>query len=211
MGILLLSACSYNGDGENKGIQASPTAVPASANNQATTVNVIATTNIVADWASNIGDGGRVKITSLLSAGTDPHSFVPTVGDVAQIVDADLILSIGPALEDRWFQELIRNASDDHSKLVVLGEVVGPIELIGTPERHGEHGDGLFDPHFWFDPQLVKLASNEITARLSELDPHGSANYIANASAFNQQLDQLDQWIEDQIDQVPTERRILVT
>ena len=52
-------------------------------------------------------------------------------------------------------------------------EAIEEIEHL-TEEGEGEHeghGHGIFDPHFWFDPLRVKMAVNEIAARLSELDP----------------------------------------
>ena len=76
---------------------------------------------------------------------------------------------------------------------------------------HEGHGHGVEDPHFWFDPLRVKLAVNEITARLSVLDPDGADGYVANASEYNAQLDELDAWTLVQIATVPDSRRLLVT
>ena len=52
-------------------------------------------------------------------------------------------------------------------------------------EEHEGHGHGIEDPHFWFDPIRVKIAVDEIAARLSGLDPDRSSAYSANASAYN--------------------------
>ena len=56
-------------------------------------------------------------------------------------------------------------------------------------EGDGDHGDheghahGTFDPHFWFDPIRVKIAVNEIAARLSGIEPQNASVYFQNASA----------------------------
>ena len=78
-------------------------------------------------------------------------------------------------------------------------------------DEHEGHGHGVEDPHFWFDPFRVKLAVNEITARLSVLDPDGADGYVANASEYNAQLDELDEWTQEQVASVPDSQRFLVT
>ena len=79
-----------------------------------------------------------------------------------------------------------------------------------TSEGEG-HGHGIHDPHFWFDPLRVKLAVNDIAARLSVIDPDGRATYTSNASAYNAQLDELHAWTQEQVAAVPEEHRFLVT
>ncbi len=78
-------------------------------------------------------------------------------------------------------------------------------------DKHEGHGHGVNDPHFWFDPLRVKLAVNDISTRLSALDPERSAAYGANAAAYNARLDELHAWTEEQVSTVPEERRLLVT
>ena len=92
-------------------------------------------------------------------------------------------------------------------------EAIEEIEHL-TEEGEGEHeghGHGIFDPHFWFDPLRVKMAVNDIAARLSELDPSRSDDYAANAAAYNARLDELHDWTLEQVAVVPQERRLLVT
>lgn len=76
---------------------------------------------------------------------------------------------------------------------------------------HDDHAHGEFDPHFWFDPIRVKVAVNELAERLAEEDPAGAALYADNAAAYNAELDELHAWIEEQVAQIPAERRALVT
>ena len=81
----------------------------------------------------------------------------------------------------------------------------------GGEEEHEGHGHGLEDPHFWFDPLRVKIAVDDIAARLSGLDPDRGGVYSANASAYNARLDELHSWTEEQVSVVPEERRLLLT
>ena len=175
---------------------------------------MVVTTNIVADWVENIG-GDHVEVFSLLPVGADPHAFQPGAKDVAKIADADLVLSVGLGLEESWLKELLRNAARDPSTIVELGEVVDPIEFA---ESHREEvavleelDHGIHDPHFWFDPLRVKRAVNDIASRLSVLDPDRDDTFSANGSAYNEQLDELHAWTEEQVGTVPKDRRLLVT
>ena len=203
-------------------------------------IQVVTTTNFVADWARVVG-GDRVEVFSLLPVGGDPHHFQPGPRDVARVADADLVLSVGLYLEAAWLAELLHNASADESKIVALGESVDPIEFAmddmhddhegegdHEDEGNGDHGDhedegdgdhgdheghahGTFDPHFWFDPIRVKIAVNEIAARLSGIEPQNASVYFQNAADYGEQLDELHAWIQEQVSTVEPERRLLVT
>ena len=93
------------------------------------------------------------------------------------------------------------------------GDAIQEIEHLASEgeDEHAGHGHGLEDPHFWFDPLRVKLAVNDIAARLSMLDPDRGDTYSANASAYNARLDELHAWSEQQAATVPEDRRLLVT
>ncbi len=215
-------------------------------------IQVVTTTNFVADWARVVG-GSRVEVFTLLPVGGDPHTFLPGARDVAQVADADVVFTVGLGLEGEWLHELVHNASADESKIVALGESVDPIEFTmvdmhddhGDEDEHGhaededEHGHaedeegddheaeghddhsdedgheghahGLLDPHFWFDPIRVKVAVNEVAARLSAIDPDNANVYFQNASEYGEQLDELHAWIQEQVATVEPERRLLVT
>ena len=94
-----------------------------------------------------------------------------------------------------------------------VGDALEAIEDLTSEgeDKHEGHGHGVNDPHFWFDPLRVQLAVNDISTRLSALDPERSAAYAANAAAYNARLDELHAWTEEQVSTVPEERRLLVT
>lgn len=194
-------------------------------------INVVTTSNIVADWARAVGRD-RVEVFSLLPPNADPHTFQPGARDITRVADADLVLSVGLSLEGSWMEDLIRNAASDSSGIVALGEALDPIEfadLQGDSDHdsdsvsvrhdsdsgHNSDGDadghGSLDPHFWFDPLRVKQAVDQIAAQLSAIDPDGSDLYRANSDAYSRELDFLHAWIQGEVMKVPEERRLLVT
>ena len=109
------------------------------ASESATTIRIVTTTNILADWAENIG-GDHVEVFSLVPAGADPHAFQPGGKDIARIADADLVLSIGLGLEESWLKDLLQNAARDPSTIVELGETIDPIEFA---ESHSEEVEAI--------------------------------------------------------------------
>ncbi len=106
--------------------QTPPTAVPQET--ETTKVSVVTTTNIMADWVSNVA-GDNVEVFSLVPIGADPHTFQPGAKDVARIADADLVLSVGLGLEGEWLHDLLENAARDEDAIIEMGELVDPIEF----------------------------------------------------------------------------------
>ena len=120
---------------------AAPSRTAASA---APKLNIVTTSNIVADWVRVVG-GDRVDVVSLLAPGADPHSLVPGARDVAMVADADAVLSVGLGLEAGWLEELLHNASADESRVVALGDNIDPIEFseTGAHDDHDDHDDHM--------------------------------------------------------------------
>ena len=108
-------------------------------------VQVVTTTNFVADWARVVG-GDRAEVFSLLQPGADPHTFLPGARDVARVADADLVLTVGLDLEAEWLEDLLHNASADESKIVALGEAVDPLEY-AMADMHDDHEEEGHDDH----------------------------------------------------------------
>ena len=61
-------------------------------------LNVVATSNIVADIVAHVG-GELIQLTNLLPVGADPHSYEPKPADLRALHDADVIFINGLGLE----------------------------------------------------------------------------------------------------------------
>ena len=180
-------------------------------------IEIVVTGNIVADWVKRVG-GERVDVFPLLPPNADPHTFQPGARDIARVADADLVLTVGLGLESGWLNELVENAARDPGSIVELGDSVDPIAYVEIQGRREEEEDeskgedhGPLDPHFWFDPNRVKRAVDDIAARLSLIDPDSGDFYRGNAEAYNSELDELHTWIQEQVATIPADRRLLVT
>lgn len=102
-------------------------------------LNVVTTSNILADWIRQVG-GDRVDVFPLLPANADPHTYQPGAQDIARIADADLVFSIGLQLEGSWLEELIENAARGLDAIVAVGDVVDPIDFVEIFNEHGGEG-----------------------------------------------------------------------
>ena len=99
------------------------------------------------------------------------------------------------------------------TKIAFVGIVGEAEELHGHSDDGGHEGHvhGTYDPHFWFDPIRVKIAVNEIAAQLAAIDPDNASFYYQNAVEYEEKLDELHAWIQDQVSALDPERRLLVT
>ncbi len=180
--ILTLAACSPGGN-----------AAPAADDGK---LHVVATTSIIGDVVSNIGDDD-IHLTVLILAGSDPHSFEPSPQQIAALSDADLVFVNGFDLEQTLLPILESTAPED--KVVAVSEGVEPIVFSGDEEQAG--GDGhRYDPHTWMDPNNVIIWTENIERALSQADPTHAEAYHARAEAYRQQLRELDAWIRQQIE-----------
>ncbi len=124
-------------------------------------IQVVATTNFVADWVREVG-GERVEVFGLLPPGGDPHSFQPGARDVARVADAEVVFTVGLQLEALWLEDLLYSASADESRIVPLGDFVDPIEFAGA-DMHDDHADDHAD-----DPHGEKITGRLLVADAAE-------------------------------------------
>jgi ABC-type Zn uptake system ZnuABC Zn-binding protein ZnuA len=158
---------------------------------------ILTSTSILADITRQIA-GDRLKVASLLPVGTDPHSYQPTPQDIAKVSESKLIIINGAGYET-FLDPLLKNA-DGQRMLVEASAGI-------SPEKNAQ----AIDPHMWLDPNLVVDYVGNIRDALIQFDPAGETTYQSNADAYMAELKNLDTWIKEQVDQIPAERRLLVT
>ena len=170
-----------------------------SASDPGTRATVILTsTTILTDITRNIA-GNRIRVESLLPIGSDPHSYQATPQDIAKISESKLIIVNGAN-----YEQFLTPRLDNAGGKATLIEVSAGIR----PRTDPKHG---IDPHMWLDPNLVFTYVENIREALTHFDPAGEAVYQSNADAYVTKLKDLNAWIEEQVNQIPVEKRLLVT
>lgn len=174
-------------------------------------LKVVATTTIVGDVVKQVA-GDLVELKLLMPASADPHAYQPTPQDLATVAEADLIFINGLGFE-QFLQEMLENAGTTNP-VISVSEGIEPLELTEAEhhkEAEEEHHHGTTDPHVWWNPQNVQQWSQNISQALTQADPIHADLYQANAQQYQQELETLDQWVAEQVSQIPPEQRVLVT
>lgn len=176
-------------------------------------LRVLAVETFLADIAQQVA-ADRLTITALMPVGADPHSFEPAPGDMSRVADSQVLIINGAGFE-AFLEELLANVDGERTVIEASAGLVSRAAREGEAAMMSDEGDGQHqheaDPHFWLDPNLVIRYVENIRDGLSQVDPEGASVYAANAAAYIEQLKALDAWIVEQVQQVPPERRLLVT
>jgi ABC-type Zn uptake system ZnuABC Zn-binding protein ZnuA len=171
---------------------------------------VVATTTIVGDVVSQVG-GDLIDLSVMLPIGSDPHSFDPTPQDVAKVADADVIFANGAGLEE-FLDKMIETAgASDKVIYVSTGIDFLVTENHNDSDSANQDNHGGIDPHTWTNPMNVMVWVANIETRLSTVDPLNAEVYAANAARYSSKLQELDNWIREQVAQIPLENRKIVT
>jgi ABC-type Zn uptake system ZnuABC Zn-binding protein ZnuA/ABC-type Mn2+/Zn2+ transport system permease subunit len=168
------------------------------------TVDVVATTTQIADWARVVG-GPAVSVHQILQPNTDPHEYEPRPADVERTAAAQVVFENGDNL-DHWIGKVVSQAGGD-PKVVDLG-AAAPVELPG--ERSGTEGSRI-DPHWWHDPVNAEAAVRKVRDVLVAEDPKAKAGFERRAAAYIAALQRLRQRTRSCFAAVPPRERKLVT
>ncbi len=162
---------------------------------------VITTFTVIADMARNVA-GDAATVDSITKPGAEIHNYQPTPGDLLKAQDADLILWNGLNLE-LWFEKFFRNLMDVPA--AVVSEGIEPLGIAEGPYR------GKPNPHAWMSPSDALVYVDNIAAAFARHDPDNAATYRANAEAYKQTITETIAPIRARLDEIPQERRWLVT
>ena len=171
--------------------------------NDAEHVAVVCTTGMVADLAQRIG-GDRVRVMGLMGPGVDPHYYKASQGDLAKLERADLILYNGLLLEGKMqdiFGKMART-----KRIVAVADAIDKADLLQPDELEGH-----YDPHIWFDVSLWSKTIDSVVRALSEIDHEGADSYKRNGDSYRKELDALDAWVTEQVEQISSGQRVLIT
>lgn len=170
-------------------------------------LQVIATHSILSDLVQNVG-GDAIALTTLVRPGSDTHTFEARPADTAALAQADLIFENGLGFE-AWLDQLYAASESSAGRVAVTDGLT----LLTAGEAHeGEGGThSEYDPHVWHSVANAIQMTEAIRDALAAADPSNAATYQANAAAYIAELQALDEWVFEQVAQLPAERRKLVT
>lgn len=187
---LLLTACGGDSNDENDKIQ------------------IVSSFTIISDMAEQIG-GDLVEVYNLVPTGTDPHEYEAMPDDIKAATDADLLFYNGMNLEGGktgWFLKMMDSVNQKDENIFNLNEGIEAKYLVGEDGRDEE-----VNPHSYLDPKLgIRMAGN-LRDALIKVDPDNREVYEKNTEEYLQRLNKIDEKYTDVVNNLPEERRILVT
>jgi manganese/zinc/iron transport system substrate-binding protein len=101
--------------------------------------------------------------------------------------------------------EVLEHMTERVSTVAVTREL--PRESLLAPPEFAY----AYDPHVWFDVSMWVSAVRTVADALTGQDSAGAAEYRARSDAAAAQLEQLDAWIHGRVQELPPERRVLIT
>lgn len=166
-------------------------------------MSVTTTTNIVADLVSVIG-GDRVEVKAMMHAGVDPHIYKAKPSDVIAIQTADVVVFNGVTLEAK-LADVLEGLESSDQNMINVGMGINPEDILVNQEEHG------VDPHIWFNIAIWKDAASYVAERLGEFEPESIDYFNSNLNEYLIELDALDEYIYQRINEIPENKRVLVT
>ncbi|WP_404827026.1 metal ABC transporter solute-binding protein, Zn/Mn family [Streptobacillus moniliformis] len=163
-------------------------------------IKVTTTLNYYVNLLEEIGKD-KVKVTGLMGEGEDPHLYVATAGDIEKLEKADLVVYGGLHLEGKMV-EIFENLKD--KAVLDLGAQLDPSKLV-------EEEKGVYDPHVWFNTEFWAVQATAVANKLSELDPANKEFYMNNLEVYLKELDMATKYVQDKINEIPENARVLIT
>lgn len=153
-------------------------------------VKVLASTNVWADIATQLG-GDWVEVSVILDDPMqDPHSYEASARDQLAVNDAELIVMNGGGYDE--FMHTLVDAADS-VKFVV--EAVPDADSTSESDSHAATHDHA-NEHVWYDFESVDEFSQNFVATLIELRPEAFTDVNKNYDDFKIELDNLTTRLE---------------
>ena len=166
-------------------------------------INIVCTTGMIADMVENIA-GEEANVLAIMGPGVDPHLYKASHGDLTLLRNADIIFYNGLHLEGKM-QEIFEHLAKT-KPVYALSDELTESDLITVDDKSNTH-----DPHIWFDVSLWNKTSLVVLDKLIEFDSKNTKLYSDNNIEYNNQLNELHQWVIINILTISESNRVLIT
>lgn len=193
--LALLTGCGQNKKSDSSADNQSP-------------LKVVTTFTIIEDIANEIG-GDKIEVYNLVPTGAAPHEYEPLPTDMKKTSDADILFYNGLNLEggkSGWFFRMINSVGQKQENAYSLTKGVNPMYLTDGEGRNEE-----VNPHSFINPVVGIIMAQNICDVLIERDPAHKNYYEKRTASYLEKLHDIDKEYKNKINDIPEERRILVT
>lgn len=164
--------------------------------------------------------GPDARVLVMVRPGRSPATYEPTPRQMQALTEASLYFRVGVAFEEAWIERI----QEIHPGLRMIdtrqGITLRPLEdkQVSLKLETGTHGQtgqghahplGRLDPHFWLDPNLVKIQARTMFEALAQERPQNRETYQKHLEQLLLELSQLDGELRAMLSGL-TDRRFLV-
>ncbi len=150
-------------------------------------IDIIASSFPAYDAARAIA-GTAADLSMLLPAGTDSHSYEPSVDDAMRIAGADLFIYNGGE-SDSWIDSILDSLDGvnsfrlvDHVPTVLYESEQGIVE--GEEDHGHEHDHAMVDEHVWTSLENEMAIVDSLCMVISSIDPDNAETYRQRADDY---------------------------
>jgi zinc/manganese transport system substrate-binding protein len=157
-------------------------------------IKVVTTTSVIYDLVKEIGKD-KVTVDYIARGDQDPHSVEVLPSYMVKLRNADILFKIGMGLE-MWVNQLIDGSRNDKLLIVDLSTDINKKEVPNF-KPDASYGDvhPYGNPHYWLDPENVKVMVKEIYENLASKDNNNADYYKKNYDNFIKKLnDKIAEW-----------------
>ncbi len=165
--------------------------------------NIVATTGMIGD-ALKILLQESANVESLMGPGVDPHLFKASQGDLSKLTNADMIFYNGLHLEGKMV-DIFENMAKRKSVVAVTDDIDrSKLRMVAAFNNN-------YDPHIWFDITMWIDAVNKMALELGNKYPELKSFVNENAKQYITELEDLNNWVNNQISTINKSQRVLIT
>lgn len=158
------------------------------------------------EWLLNRIAGDRIEVGCILSSGSDPESFEPSMRQLASVERSQAYFSLGGLPFEEAFLEQLR---ENYPALRIVDTSEGITRIADACHGHGHHdhdhghhdhdhgatGHDDFDPHLWTSVRNARIMAANMHRALLEIDSAGKPVYDANLMRLDSVLCDADRRI----------------
>ncbi len=168
-------------------------AVLAAAPSAGATLNVVASTEDLADLVRQIG-ADRVRVETIARGYQDPHFVEAKPSFILKLAKADLLVVVGRELEVGWLPPLVQQSRNPRIQAGAEGYLDASLtaKVLEIPAGQITRAMGdvhpLGNPHYWLDPGNGRRIAKAIADKLSRMAPADAAFFAARYADFDKRL-----------------------
>lgn len=143
-----------------------------------------------------VADLGDVEV--LIPAGSSPHHYSLKPSGIRTLNNADLIVWVGPSLE-QFLTKVLQRADAPVLQLLEVSDTGSHGHEAESTAHDEHHHHGGEDPHIWMDPLLMLDAAEKIKNALSAQYPQHAVQLEKNYQAFADELLRAEKQVRQQL------------